>query len=86
MTNKIKRQDILELLSNNHCMVTFTKVDGSLREMPCTLQAHRLPPQKVTESKKPRPVNEAVVSAFCTDKGEWRSFRIDNVVSVTIIE
>ena len=34
--------------------ITFTKVDGTERTMPCTLRADALPPQPVAENKKPK--------------------------------
>ena len=34
--------------------------------------------------KRVRELNEAVMVAWCTDKQEWRSFRVDNVLSVSI--
>ena len=77
-------QEILTLLQNNDCEVTFTKVDGSMRVMPCTLRAEALPP-KLTESKHPRAVNETLISAYCLDKKEWRSFKVANVTNVKVL-
>ena len=73
---------ILDLLSNNDCEVTFTKVDGSVRVMPCTLRAAALP-AKLTESKRTK--NESVISAWGLDKSEWRSFKVANVTKIEII-
>jgi len=74
-----------ELLINNECQVIFTKVDGTKRVMPCTLDPKRLPTAKVTESKKEKTVNDQVMSVFCTDKNEWRSFRIMNAEEIRVI-
>jgi hypothetical protein len=76
--------EIMDLLHNNNCEVTFTKIDGSVRVMPCTLRPEALPP-KLTESRKTRAVNETLISAYCLDKNEWRSFRVDHVTKVEII-
>ena len=74
-----------------HCSVTFTKVDGSIRTMPCTLRYESLPlispPQTLSEGirkpeKKQRPFNPNVISVWCLDKQEWRSFKVMNVISV----
>jgi len=78
-------EEILKLLSNNDCEVTFTKVDGSVRVMPCTLRATALP-LKLTESKNTKEKNTAVISAYCLDKQEWRSFRVDNVTNIKVID
>ena len=77
-------QEIVDLLHRNDCEVTFTKIDGSVRVMPCTLRADALPP-KLTESTKPRAHNETVISAYCLDKQEWRSFKVANVTNVTVL-
>ena len=74
-----------ELLINNECEVTFTKVDGTKRVMPCTLDPKRLPVVKVTESKREKTPNDQVLSVFCTDKNEWRSFRIMNAEEIRVI-
>jgi hypothetical protein len=78
-------QEIVDLLHNNDCEVTFTKVDGSVRIMPCTLRAEALPAQ-LGESKKTKATNEKVISAYCLDKQEWRSFRVDNVTNIKVID
>ena len=77
-------QEILDLLHNNDCEVTFTKVDGSTRVMPCTLRPEAMPP-KLTESKNPRAVNETLISAYCLDKQEWRSFKVANVINIKVL-
>jgi hypothetical protein len=75
-----------------HVEVTFTKVDGTVRTMPCTLNEAMLPkveqitPGPDTPPPRVKKFNPAVMSVFCTDKGEWRSFRIENVISVTAKE
>ena len=62
--------------------ITFTKVDGTERTMPCTLRADALPPQPVVESKKPKVHKPETLSVWVLDKNEWRSFRVMNVTSV----
>jgi len=82
------RTQILDLLHSGECLVEFTKVDGTVRTMPCTLKAELLPPQPepkiLAEGEVPKikKENPDVVSVWCTDKKEWRSFRIANVISV----
>ena len=72
---------LLEALKNYECTVTFTKVNGETRVMPCTLKEDIIPKVEHKGTKKP---NELVVSVWCTDKREWRSFRVDNVVNLEI--
>ena len=75
------RNILLEALKNNLCTVTFTKVNGETRVMPCTLKEDVVPTVEPKGTKKP---NESVVSVWCLDKREWRSFRVANVVNLQI--
>jgi hypothetical protein len=67
-------------------MVEFTKVNGEVRSMPCTLKAELIPPAPVKvlaegEVPKVKKENPEIMSVWCLDKKEWRSFRIANVIS-----
>jgi len=75
-----RRVILAEWLSQGVCTVTFTKVDGTVRVMPCTLKDELLP-AVVTEST--RKISPDVMRVFLLDKQEWRSFRLDNVISVS---
>ena len=89
------REQLQELLHTGECEIEFTKVNGEVRKMPCTLNEALLPPPPVhftnTDNpidfpapKKEKKVNPEVMSVWCLDKKEWRSFRITNVISATI--
>ena len=81
------RNILLEALKNHECTVTFTKVNGETRVMPCTLKEDVIPkpPADVaSKSTVKRHENQNVVSVWCLDKREWRSFRVDNVVDLQI--
>lgn len=80
-----RRAVLVDFLTNNDCMLTFTKVNGELREMPCTLRADALPPLPVTEGKEPKKPNPDVISVWCLDKKEWRSLRLINAIKCTVI-
>jgi hypothetical protein len=86
MSVEQKRNEYTELLRNNVCEVTFTKINGESRTMPCTLKEDLLPVRVVKEGVEPKKQKEDVLSVFCTDKKEWRSFRVENVVKVTVVE
>jgi hypothetical protein len=77
------RDEIVQLLQAGVCEVTFTKVNGELRQMPCTLKTELLPvvDNKLNEGKA-RKSKEDNLSVWCTDKNEWRSFRIANVQKI----
>jgi hypothetical protein len=74
------------MLREGVCEVTFTKVNGDLRTMPCTLNPDMLPPVVVVEGeeKKERKVSDKSLAVFVTDIGEWRSFRIDSIHSISV--
>lgn len=96
MTN-ITRELLSQLLHSGECVVEFTKVDGTVRSMPCTLNEALLPPQPVhvtntdnpidfPATKKQKKVNPDVMNVWCLDKKEWRSFRITNIISAKVKE
>lgn len=79
----INREELVNLLKKTEVVVTFTKIDGTEREMHCTLQSHRLPIRSETEEKnnKERVTNDSILSVFDLAKQQWRSFRLDSVKS-----
>ena len=79
------RDEIKAQLQTGIFEVTFTKVDGSVRVMPCTLKEDILPVAPSTESKRTKAPNETNLSVWCTDKAEWRSFKVANVTSIKAI-
>lgn len=62
--------------------ITFTKVDGTERTMPCTLKTDAMPVRAVNEHHQTREYKPETLSVWCVDKSEWRSFRVMNVTSV----
>jgi hypothetical protein len=79
MTEQLTREYMIGELQKRVCRVIFTKVNGEERNMMCTLIEKVLPPMKGTERQK----NEQVIRAYDTLKGEFRSFRVENVLSFT---
>lgn len=82
MEQNLSESKILELLQQHNCEVTFKKVDGELRVMPCTLRSEALPTKPVTESTRTKTPVPGVISVWSLDRREWRSFRVNNVISV----
>ena len=81
-----ERDELIKMLNTGICEVTFTKVNGEERVMPCTLQGDLLPVVSVEKLKEDRrPSNPDHLSVWCTDKNEWRSFRVANVTSVRTV-
>ena len=91
------REWVRGLLTNSEVTVTFTKADGTDRDMLCTLDHSRIPvsvakPVSTTapvdgivrESKKPRKEPDPhSIRVFDLEKQEWRSFRFDRLRKVT---
>jgi len=66
--------------------VTFTKKDGTVRVMKCTLMPNALPVVEVKplqEGKQPRKESTTSIRVFDLEKNEWRSF---NTQSITRVE
>jgi hypothetical protein len=81
------------VLTESVCDVTFTKVNGETRTMPCTLDPKQLPdmPVHVTNTNNPidfpkvKKQNPETLSVWCLDKKEWRSFRVMNVIKIEVL-
>lgn len=72
--------DLKALLTIEELVVTFTKVDGSIRSMRCTLIADKILAETSGSSK---PSNEVVV-VWDLDKEAWRSFKFDSIIDIEI--
>ena len=82
----MEKDQLRKLLQENRCEVTFTKLDGSVRIMPCTLQESDLPVRVESEgSNRDRKENPDTISVWCLDKSQWRSFRVANVQEVKVL-
>jgi hypothetical protein len=53
--------------------ITFTKADGTSREMHCTLVESRIPAEKIPKGTG-RPSTQTSQRVFDVEKQEWRSF------------
>lgn len=83
MTNydKINRNELRDLLSDNVLRVTFDKKNGEKRIMTCTLKKDMLPTSTAVNKKD---YKEAVTSLSVWDINAdgWRAFCLDKVRSV----
>ena len=77
------RQEMIAKLKESECRVIFKKVNGEERDMKCTLMESKLPELKSKPDDKKRQPNESVIRAFDINKQEFRSFKVDNVISFT---
>ena len=58
--------------------MTFTKSDGTEREMKCTLKEEFIQ-QYEKKTDRVRKENEDVLSVWDLDNNGWRSFRVDSI-------
>lgn len=89
------KRDVTTRLWSGPVTIKFTKVDGTEREIRCTLDPLLMPPvlTKVTEGVAPntelkvvkegRKPNPDVRTIYDMDAKAWKSFRWDSVISVT---
>jgi hypothetical protein len=78
------KEEILRILRKGVCEVTFKKVNGDERIMPCTLRPELLPVQNQKELTF-ETVQERkgdAISVWCTDAQAWRSFKLGNFISI----
>ena len=75
----MNRDEMLNELRERQCRVIFKKINGEERDMQCTLNMQFIP-----EDKRPKTGKEYVddvIRAFDVNKQEFRSFRVENVIS-----
>jgi len=82
-----KNQYLRDTLKENVVLVTFTKKDGTVRTMRCTLKADLLPAQTDVEEQvqKKAPSLESL-AVWDLEKAAWRSFRFDSIIAFSISE
>lgn len=84
-----RNREIRHLLHEHDCEVTFTKVNGTVRTMPCTLRESAIPLKPVdigSKSSEKRLRALDVLSVWCLDKSEWRSFKVANVTQIRVLD
>jgi len=73
------RDEMIEYLVNDVCLVKFIKKNGDVRLMECTLNNDLIPnDQHITEVKAR---SETSLPVYDVQAKGWRSFIIDNVES-----
>lgn len=83
----LSKNDLKEHLSRSVAEITFTKTDGSIREMRCTLMSDYLPEKQIEETVRhvPRRENDSVLAVWDIDNQDWRSFRLDSITDIQYI-
>ena len=88
----IMRDWVRSLLNQQEITVSFTKADGTDRDMRCTLNWDLIPAQPVTgpvdgivkESRAPKKAPDpAVIKVYDLEAQAWRSFSMDRLKKIT---
>jgi len=78
-----KMNKLRYLITNYHTKVTFIKVDGSTRDMVCTLNPNDIPDEHKPKSQS-HTNNMDVIRVYDLESKAWRSFRYDSVKCVRV--
>ena len=83
------KEDLYKLLQKEVVEVTFTKLNGDERKMPCTLIESFLPPAKKDDAitqKKVREISDKVIAVWALESKGFRSFRYDRVKNIEVMQ
>lgn len=82
------KEELLEILKKEVIEVTFTKLNGDERVMPCTLIEDFLPDAKKDDpmtQKKVREISDKVIAVWAIESKAFRSFRYDRVKKIEVL-
>ena len=84
MIEKVSRDAIRKMLREGLVNIKFTKKNGTIRDMECTLL-----PLYIPEDMRPKGTgsvtNENILRVYDIIEDDWRCFLVDNVLSVEAI-
>lgn len=79
------KQNLMDMLRTNVVTVTFTKVNGEERVMQCTLLPEYVPNAPTNNGQVLLQESESkAISVWDVQANGWRSFRVDNVKSISV--
>lgn len=78
----LDQQLVKDALHRGVVVVSFTKANGEMREMRCTLRADMIPATPVVEGKTAKKENPDVQAVWDLEKEAWRSFRFDSLQTI----
>ena len=88
MENEMTYDEIVNTLRESVVNLSFTKVkDGGVREMKATLVSDMIPEDKMpkTDANANLEKNQVAVRVFDLDLNEWRSFRVDSLLTFSAV-
>lgn len=79
----MNRDEMITQLRERECRVIFKKANGDERDMLCTLREDAIPDWSSDTNTKSesKGYSQDAIRVIDVNKGEWRSFRVDSVIS-----
>jgi len=79
----MNRDEMINELRKRDCRVIFKKANGEERDMICTLREEVIPSftNDNNTNKELNGYSDTAIRVIDVNKGEWRSFRVDSVIS-----
>lgn len=79
----MNRDEMINELRKRDCRVIFKKANGEERDMVCTLREDAIPTSSSDNNTEPKTngYSDTAIRVIDINKGEWRAFRVDSVVS-----
>ena len=74
---KYSRSQLSDMLVEQEAIISYTKKDGTKRDVHATLI-----PSKIPEVKNPAPVKETHLTVFDTQKEQWRTLLVDQIGNI----
>lgn len=82
--NDNTRALLKEIFKNNIVDVTFTKKDGTVRELRGTLKPEYLPEHETPYTGFRKADNPDILAVWDVKQAAWRSFRLDSVTKIIV--
>jgi hypothetical protein len=77
---------IQDILHEGVCEVEFTKLNGELRIMKCTLHKDWMPTPAIQEHHQTRLYDPETISVWDIEKQAWRSFKTMRVTTINLLK
>lgn len=83
----MNHDELMTILKKDICDISFEKVDGTVRNMRCTLKEDLLPKMEDDGIQKngmnpKKPVNTNVIPVWDLEINAWRSFRVASLLEI----
>lgn len=85
MTTPHTQTSLIETLRSAVCMITFKKLDGSLRDLRGTLREDLLPTHTPSSRPYTKNTESDAIRVYDLESDGWRSFNLVNLISFQTI-